>query len=590
MNNRNEDKSITISMTEKIITTAHNNIASTSYDITHHHVLEEKKPIKNNNNYRLSKGIHSIMNKSDRAIFYQKYKVYIHFLTWLLLTAFVCVAFVLQIPKGYNQELLILGIVYTWISLYLLFCYMSTTIITDPWKKGIKIMSNFLYEYCNQKWRTICLGICLVIIVTVTVFSFPEKQESPRIRRLIPLFGMFIFIFSVYITSVHRRFVQWNTIFIALLLQFVLALFVFRTSVGHDIFQWIAGFAEGYLHNAGYGAAFLFGETAVQANTFALNVFPAIIFFGSTVQMLYYLGTIQWLLKKLSIIFISILSISGAESIVAVASPFLGATENVLLIKPLVPQLTKSEIHQILTSGFSTISGSVLYGYIAMGISGQALLTSCIMSIPCSIAISKLRYPETDNPVTKDNVSISSKVEEEGEGEGETANILHAAGKGAEVGIKIVLLIMANIISILAILYAVNGFLTWLGNFLNIQNLTLQLITGYLFVPIAWLMGTDNKDLVIVGRLMATKIWSNEFIAYKEMTATYAGQLSARSQIIATYALCGFANFGSVGMQVGVLSTLAPLRSGDISSLAISALICGTLSTWLSASIAGMLL
>lgn len=155
----------------------------------------------------------------------------------------------------------------------------------------------------------------------------------------------------------------------------------------------------------------------------------------------------------------------------------MGACENALLIEPLIPQLTKSELHQIMTSGFATISGSVLYGYIAMGVSGQALLTSCIMSIPCSIAISKLRYPETEESVTRKKVEIHV--------DDDTTNILHAAGKGAEVGIKIVFLILANIISILAILYAVNEFLTWLGNFVNINELTLELITGYLFVPVS---------------------------------------------------------------------------------------------------------
>lgn len=156
----------------------------------------------------------------------------------------------------------------------------------------------------------------------------------------------------------------------------------------------------------------------------------------------------------------------------------MGPCENALLIEPLIPSLTKSEIHQILTCGFATISGSVLYAYISMGVSGSALLTSCIMSIPCSIAVSKLRYPETEESVTKDTVEIPPKEDDD------TANILYAAGKGAEVGIKIVFLIMANIISILAILYAVNHFLTWLGNFININELTLQLITGYLFVPV----------------------------------------------------------------------------------------------------------
>ena len=367
-------------------------------------------------------------------------------------------------------------------------------------------------------------------------------------------------------------------------MQFLLALFVFRTSVGHDIFNWLAQFAEGYLHNAWYGAQFVFGDAAANSGVFAIGVFPAIIFFAATVQMLYYVGAIQWLLKKMSVVFITVLDITGAESIVAIASPFLGQSENALLIEPLIKDLTKSEIHQILTCGFATISGSVLYGYIAMGISGQALLTSCIMSIPCSIAVSKLRYPETEESMTKNGTDVLDHAN------GETTNILHAAGKGAAVGINIVFLIMANLISLLAILYAVNSFLTWLGNFITIQNLTLQLITGYIFVPVAWLMGADNKDLVSVGRLLATKIWANEFVAYQEMTTIYKGVLSARSEIVAVYALCGFANLGSIGIQVGVLSALAPKRAGEIAHLAISAFVCGALSTWISAAIAGMLI
>jgi CNT family concentrative nucleoside transporter len=164
-------------------------------------------------------------------------------------------------------------------------------------------------------------------------------------------------------------------------------------------------------------------------------------------------------------------------SLSSLYQPFLGACENVLLVAPLVPQLTRSELHQIMTAGFATISGSTLYVYMAIGVSSQALLASCIMLIPCSIAISKLYYPETEESITKTNADIPIRIDD-------TTNILHAASKGAEVGIKVVFLIMANIISILAILYAFNEFLTWLGQFVNIQELTLQMVTGYLFVPV----------------------------------------------------------------------------------------------------------
>lgn len=252
-----------------------------------------------------------------------------------------------------------------------------------------------------------------------------------------------------------------------------------------------------------------------------------------------------------------------------------------MLVRPLLPRFTKAEMHQILTCGFATISGSTLFAYISMGVDGQALITSSIMSIPCSLAVSKLRWPETDEPETKTNAVV--------EKDQESRNLLHAAGIGAGLGINIGLLIIANLIAILALLHVVNAFLTWAGNFLTIQNLTLELVTSYIFVPLAWLIGADNQNVVQVGELMATKLWANEFVAYTTMTTTYADVLTERSKLVATYALCGFANLGSVGIQVGGLTMMAPNRAADISKLAVSALICGSLSTYISACIAGML-
>ncbi|KAL7324150.1 hypothetical protein PS15p_210703 [Mucor circinelloides] len=512
---------------------------------------------------------------------YARYRKFFHLAMWLIFTGFLSAAYALQVPKGYSQENLVLGLIYAYFTLFLFFCWVPTTIVTKPWMFCQRKIASFIYSNMSKRTRTIAYGGLVMAVIVATVFSFPEKEESPRVRRLIALFGMVVFIVGTWLASKHRRHVPWNTVSTALLIQFLLALFVFRSSAGHDIFSWLASFAQTYLSKANYGAAFVFGDAVAASGVFAISVFPAIIFFAATVQMLYYVGTIPWLLKKLSVVCMAVLDVSGAESIVAIASPFLGQSENALLIEPLMPHLTKSEFHQVMTCGFATISGSTLYGYMAMGVSGQALLTSCVMSIPCSIAISKIYYPETEK-------SVVAKVNEI-RTDDDTTNIVHAAGKGASVGINIVFLIMANLIAILALLYAVNAFLTWLGNFITIQELTLQLITGYIFVPIAWLIGADDKDLVAVGRLMATKIWANEFVAYQALTTTYKGTLSARSELVVTYALCGFANLGSVGMQVGVLGTLAPTRAGEISSLAISALICGSLSTWLSASIAGML-
>ncbi|KAG1093434.1 hypothetical protein G6F39_008709 [Rhizopus arrhizus] len=496
--------------------------------------------------------LHELIKKSLLPVF------------WILFTGFFIAAYVLQVPKGYNQELLILALIYLYTTLFLLFCHVPTTIITRPWKCMIHSLSQFLYSRFSHRVLSVAWAAFVITVILATVFSFPEKPESPRERRLIAVFGFFVFIFVLYSTSTHRKEIRWNTICTAFFIQFILALFVFRTSVGNDIFQWIATFVESFLGYSWFGTSFIFGTSIANSGIFAVNIFPPAIFFAAVVQVLYYLGTIQFILKKISV-------------------PFLGASENALLIAPLIKDLTRSELHMILTCGFATISGSMLYGYVAMGISGKALLTSCIMSIPCSIAVSKLRYPDIEQSAIR-HITIIPITSND------ATNVLHAAGKGAKLGIELVLLIMANVIVLLSSLNAFNGLLTWVGHFVNIENLTLQLVTGYVFIPVAWLIGADNKDLVIVGRLMATKIWANEYVAFQDMTNTYKELLSSRSELVATYALCGFANFGTLGSQVAVLSSLAPTRVDDISSLSISALICGTLSTWLSASVAGMLI
>jgi concentrative nucleoside transporter, CNT family len=280
--------------------------------------------------------------------------------------------------------------------------------------------------------------------------------------------------------------------------------------------------------------------------------------------------------------------VSGAEAVVAAASPFVGQGESAMLIKPFISHLTDAELHQVMTSGFATIAGSVLAAYIGMGISATALISSCVMSIPASLAISKLRYPETEEPLTVGKIVIPASDEEKPQ------NSLHAFGNGSWLGIKIGGMIVAALLCILALLGLTNGLLIWWGHYLNIENpdLTVQLILGYLFYPIAFLLGVQRSgdDILKVSQLIGIKVVANEFIAFLNLTtsADYAN-LSPRSRLIATYAVCGFGNFSSVGIQIGVLSQLAPGRSGRVAKVAFSALCSGVIATLTSASIAGML-
>ncbi|KAI8140209.1 Na+ dependent nucleoside transporter C-terminus-domain-containing protein [Fennellomyces sp. T-0311] len=519
--------------------------------------------------------------KFNFSAYYNRHILWFHLGLFLLFTGYLAAAFGLQVPKGYDQENLVLGLIYAFFVLYMLFQHVPITIVTKPFYFCVRFVGKPIMAL-SPTIRNFLYGGSVLALIIVVVFAMPETEQTTRLQRLIGLFGLLVFLAGTWASSKHRSHINWNTVSGGILLQFLLGLFVFKTSAGHDLFQWVAVFAEGFLSKAWHGTSFVFSEDVANSGIFFMNVVPPIIFFAAVVQMLYYIGALPWILSRCARIFIRILGVSGAESVVAIGSTFLGQTEAPLLVRPVFPSMTKSEIHQAMTCGFATISGSVLFAYISMGVSGQALITSSIMSIPCSLAVSKLRYPETEEPVTKNDAVV--------EGDTESHNLLHAAGEGAALGLKVALLVVANLIAILALLYAVNALLTWLGNFLTIENLTLEFITGYIFVPFAWLIGADTQDLVPVGRLMALKIWANEFVAYNEMQTTYLETITERSRLVTTYALCGFANFSSIGIQLGGLGAIAPKRTGDIAEMAISALICGSICTWVSACFAGMLL
>lgn len=354
-----------------------------------------------------------------------------------------------------------------------------------------------------------------------------------------------------------------------------------------DIFAFISELARNLLGFADNGIIFLTDATVPTTHWFLVGVLPAVVFFVALVQLFYYLGTLQWFIGKFAVFFFWSMRVSGAEAVVAAASPFIGQGESAILIKPFIAHLTQAELHQIMCSGFATIAGSVLVAYISIGVNGQALISSCIMSIPASLAISKLRYPETEETLTSGRCIIPDDDEHR------AANSLHAFANGAWLGLKIAGMILATLLCIIALLALTNGLLTWWGHYLNINDppLTVELIMGYICYPIAFLLGVPrNGDLLKVGKLIGVKLIANEFYAYDllQHNPEYA-DLSPRSRLIATYALCGFANIGSLGTQIGVLSQIAPARGGDVSRLALSALIAGALSTLTSASIAGLL-
>ncbi|KAI9143990.1 Na+ dependent nucleoside transporter C-terminus-domain-containing protein [Paraphysoderma sedebokerense] len=366
-------------------------------------------------------------------------------------------------------------------------------------------------------------------------------------------------------------------------LQFIIGLFIIRTQIGKELFTFVSKGVASFLGLSKKGAAFIFTPDIIGTKMFATSVLPAIVFFAAFIQMVYWLGAMQWIIVKFAWLMVRLMDTSGSESVVAAASPFVGQGESALLVLPFLQYMTQSEIHSAMTSGFSTIAGSVLVAFEDFGVNTTYLITACIMSVPCSLALSKLRVPETEDSITKGQVSIPKEENRE-------ENILHAACNGAAQGMTLIALIVGSLLAIISLYHLANNILIWLCGFLNPASpITIELILGYVFYPFAWLIGVPLEDCRFVGQLMGTKMVVNEFVAYLNLADNYKN-MTPRGITLATYGLCGFANIASVGIQIGCLGAMAPSRKADIAKLALSAMLTGTLCTFTSAAIAGIML
>ncbi|KAJ5606518.1 hypothetical protein N7510_009299 [Penicillium lagena] len=515
-----------------------------------------------------------------------------HAVIWLLFTGWWIAGLILH---RYDLGWLIPFLLYLAITLRILFFYVPISIVTRPMHFVWSHTAHPFVRVIPEKLRIPGAALVCIGVILIGAFVSPESADNTRSNRAVSLFGLAVFVFGLWATSRNRKKIVWHTVIVGMLVQFIVALFVLRTGAGYDIFAFVSGLARDLLGFASQGVEFLTAEDfytmktpITPASWFLVSVIPAILFFVSIVQLLYYTNVLQWFIKKFAVFFFWSMRVSGAEAVVAAASPFIGQGESAMLIRPFVPHLTMAELHQVMCSGFATIAGSVLIAYITMGVNPQALVSSCVMSIPASLAASKLRWPEEEETLTAGRVVVPDDDEHR------ASNALHAFSNGAWLGLKIAAMIGATLLCIISLIGLVNGLLTWWGHYLNINDppLTIQLIVGYICYPIAFLLGVSRDgDLVKVGQLIGLKIITNEFVAYQALQSqeTYA-DLSDRSRLIATYALCGFANIGSLGNQIGVLAQISPGRSADVSRVAVSAMITGALSTFTSASIAGLLI
>ncbi|CAH7683794.1 Na+ dependent nucleoside transporter C-terminus-domain-containing protein, partial [Phakopsora pachyrhizi] len=468
---------------------------------------------------------------------------------------------------------------WTWFLLIIIFnCWLPSKLLTQPISKICKKLIMKPLGRLSRWLKILLCSCCLVGLMAGIAFGTPLSAGTSYVDRAISLCGICVFQFGFWITSRNRSLIKWRIVIVGLILQQILALIILKTKSGYDVFNWVANLTTDFLSQGTRAGGFFFSEEVVQKNWFFVNTLSAIIFFVACVELLYYTGLMQVILLKIAWIFFKIMGVSGAEAVVAASSPFVGMAESVLLVKPFVNYMTLSELHQSMASGFATIAGSALSAYVQIGMPAVYLISASAMSIPASLAMSKLRWPEEEQPVTKKNLEIPPQ-----ELNHKDTNAMQAFSNGAWLGLKVAGMIMTNVLTVLGLLYTIDGLMTWIGQFWGLdplgQNpLTMELILQYLLWPVAFLMGVSRGDVLKVSKLLGIKAISNEFVAYKELSRMKP-MMSERSFIISTYSLCGFANMGSLGIQIGVMASIAPKRRQDITRVAISSLICGFFST-----------
>jgi concentrative nucleoside transporter, CNT family len=412
--------------------------------------------------------------------------------------------------------------------------------------------------------------------------------------RFTGILGLLTMLGLAYVFSTNRRAIRLKTVAWGLGLQLVFAVFVLRVETGRRVFQKAGDVVNRLLSYAFVGSQFVFGDLGKQGSHlgfyFAFQVLPTIIFIAAFFAVLYHYGVMQFVIKIAAWIMTRVMGASGAESLNVAASIFMGQTEAPLTIRPFLPDLTRSELMTVMTSGMAHVSGGIMAAYIAFGIEPKHLLSAVIMTAPGTLLMAKMLVPETEQPKTAGRV-VMSEDEEKTEKE---ENLLGAVARGTTDGLHLALNIAAMLISFLALIALTNGILGGVHNWLAGHGVvwfpaSLEQIFGVLFAPIAWVIGIPWHDCGTIGNLLGTRMVLNELVAFSMLGPMKAG-LDPRSFTIATFALCGFANLSSIGIQIGGIGALAPNKKGELARLGIRAMLAGTMANLMSASIAGMLL
>jgi CNT family concentrative nucleoside transporter len=446
----------------------------------------------------------------------------------------------------------------------------------------------------DRSLRHAALGIAIVLTLAANLAT---GLLPPRLQALL---GIVAFVALVAGCSSNLRAVNWRTVFWGMAIQVGLALLILKFSIGswrpvYALFQSIGDAVAQFLTFTSAGSQFVFGVLADQAAmakvfpngfVFAFTALPTVIFISSFFTVLYHYGVLQFVVRIMAKLMMKAMQTSGAETLSAAANVFMGQTEAPIIVKPYVPAMTMSELLAMMVGGMATISGGVMAVYIALGADPVAILTTSVMAAPCGLYLSKILLPELGQPATRGEVTLDVKRTH--------VNVVDAAAAGASDGTQLAINIAAMLIAFLAFIALFDFLLgllpTALTSWIAPGPLSLSKLFALVFAPVATLMGVVPKDVPAVADLLGTKLVANEFVAYVKLTGEYRDAVDPRSYVLATYALTGFANIGSIGIQLGGLGAMAPTRRGDIARLGLRALLAGFVATLINASLASLLI
>ena len=398
-------------------------------------------------------------------------------------------------------------------------------------------------------------------------------------ERLISILGLATMMAIAWSISKDRKNMNFRLIGSGIGLQFVFALLILKTSPGQVFFEGARFFVAKVISFSDAGASFLFGD-GFREHFFAFSVLPTIIFVSCVMAVLFHLGIMQYVVKGLAKVMVWVMDVSGSESLAASANVFVGQTEAPLVVKPYLKSMTTSELTAMMTGGMATVAGGVMAAYASMGADAGHLLAASVMSAPASLVIAKIMIPETQQSPTKGIVKIDIPKQD--------MNVLDAACRGAAEGIKLAINVGGMLIAFIALVSLINWIFTIFPD-VGGAPVSLERILGLVFAPLAWLMGVEWKDAMTIGVVLGKKTTLNEFVAYMDLVK-FKEVVSLRSFTIATYALCGFANFSSIAIQIGGFGALVPERRKDFAALGLRAMIGGTLAAFMTATIAGALI